>query len=208
LQGSFGFYLTGFTADGPTAAIGTIIYDGKGKSTVKQTVSRNGVFEDEKSDNTYVVNPDCTGKEFSDGVEIYRFTVVSTGNGVHAISRISGSSIFMVAKKMHPDTNSTTAVCSNSSLQGSYGFYRTGLTPDGPLAAIGIVTYDGKGNNHGRQTISRNGVFEHVGFEGTYEVSPDCTVDGGAIVVDGGNELYNLSRTSGNAVYVVSRKIQ
>jgi hypothetical protein len=73
---------------------------------------------------------------------------------------------------------------------------------------MGIITYDGKGNNHGRQTISRNGVFEFAEFDGTYEVNPDCTIDGGAIVVDDGNELYNLSRTSGNAVYVVSRKIQ
>lgn len=98
--------------------------------------------------------------------------------------------------------------CSKATLQGSFGFYQTGFTPDGPLAAIGIVSYDGKGNNHGRQTISRNGVFKFLEFDGTYAVNPDCTIDGGAIIVDDGNELYNLSRTSGNAVYVVSRKIQ
>ncbi|HSE39376.1 MAG TPA: hypothetical protein VLH08_01310 [Acidobacteriota bacterium] len=212
LQGSFGFYQTGFTPDGALAGIGTVSYDGKGNSIVKQSKMINGVFEFEKLNNTYVVNPDCTGKAFSDGVEISRFTVVDRGNGVVAISRTSGNSVFVVAKKMHPSTDTTTAgstaVCSKSTLQGSYGFYRTGLTADGPLAAIGIITYDGNGNNHGRQTISRNGVFEHLEFNGTYEVNPDCTTDSGAIVVDGGNELYNLSKTSGNAVYVVSRKIQ
>jgi hypothetical protein len=40
--------------------------------------------------------------------------------------------------------------CSNKTLKGSYGFYRTGNTTvgmnPGPLAAVGILFFDGEGN--------------------------------------------------------------
>jgi hypothetical protein len=45
--------------------------------------------------------------------------------------------------------------CSVATLQGAYGFYRTGTTPVGPLAAVGIATFDGQGNTSARQTITR-----------------------------------------------------
>ncbi len=42
--------------------------------------------------------------------------------------------------------------CSVATLNGTYGFYRTGTVPAGPLAAVGIATYDGNGNSTARQT--------------------------------------------------------
>ena len=47
----------------------------------------------------------------------------------------------------------------NKTLKGSYGFYRNGTTSTGPLAALGILFFDGNGNVSGSQSISRNGVF-------------------------------------------------
>src|ERR1700731_3360940 len=55
--------------------------------------------------------------------------------------------------------------CSNASLKGTFGFYRTGTiragTPHaGALAAVGIITFDVIGTLTGHQDISRNGVLE------------------------------------------------
>jgi hypothetical protein len=107
--------------------------------------------------------------------------------------------------------------CSNKTLKGSYGFYRTGTTSTGPLAAVGILVFDGNGNLSGSQSISRNGVFTFdAAISGPYEVAADCTAkfltDTGVevarvLIVDGGTEYYQLSETSGNAVYGVGKKI-
>jgi hypothetical protein len=107
--------------------------------------------------------------------------------------------------------------CSNKTLKGSYGSYRTGSTSTGPLAAVGILFFDGNGNVSGSQSISRNGVFTFdAAISGLYEVAADCTArfltDTGdevarVLIVDGGKEFYELSETSGNAVYGVAKKI-
>jgi hypothetical protein len=107
--------------------------------------------------------------------------------------------------------------CSNKTLNGSYGNYRTGTTSAGPLAAVGFLFFDGNGNVSGSQSISRNGVFTFdAAISGPYEVAADCTAkfltDTGdevarVLIVDGGNEFYELSETLGNAVYGVGKKI-
>ena len=114
-----------------------------------------------------------------------------------------------------------TAVCSVATLNGAYGFFRTGATAVGPLAALGIATFDGKGFSTARQTIRKNGVttsdlFTSPPLEGAYEVDSDCAArflnpDGSvfahAVVVDGGNELFIMSLSNGNSVYGVMKKI-
>jgi hypothetical protein len=55
--------------------------------------------------------------------------------------------------------NDPTKGCSVATLSGIYGFYRTGTTPVGPLAAVGFITFDGRGSfTNVHQTIRRNGV--------------------------------------------------
>ena len=107
--------------------------------------------------------------------------------------------------------------CSNKTLNGSYGSYRTGSTSTGPLASLGILFFDGNGNASGSQNISRNGVFTFDNpISGPYEVAADCTAkfftDTGVevargVIVDGGNEIFLFSETAGNAVYGVGKKI-
>lgn len=118
--------------------------------------------------------------------------------------------------------------CNNASLNGSYGFYRQGTTGVGtatadPLAAIGLISFDGAGNivTPGHQAISKNGVIsdfnQPAGIGGTYQISSDCTGEeftpAGApvaflVVVDGGEGLYLLSLAPGNAVVGVARRIR
>jgi hypothetical protein len=108
--------------------------------------------------------------------------------------------------------------CSVKTLNGSYGFYRNGTTSTGPLAALGILVFDGNGSVSGSQSISRNGVFtfDVEILPGPYEVAADCTAkfltDTGievarVVIVDGGNEIFLFSESSGNAVYGVGKKI-
>lgn len=112
--------------------------------------------------------------------------------------------------------------CSVASLKGAYGFFRTGTTSAGPLAAVGIATFDGTGaHSPGRQTIRKNGVttsdlFTSPAADGPYEVDSDCagrflnpdgTVFGHFVVVDGGKELFILSLSDANSVYGIMKKI-
>jgi hypothetical protein len=111
--------------------------------------------------------------------------------------------------------------CSVATLNGAYGFYRTGTTSVGPLASVGIATYDGHGITATRQTIRKNGITTQDLFTGptqvaSYEVDPDCAgrllnPDGSAfshfVVVDGGKEFFGLSLSPGNSVNVVWKKI-
>src|SRR5467141_171544 len=111
--------------------------------------------------------------------------------------------------------------CSVATLNGAYGFYRTGTVPAGPLVAVGIATYDGNGNSTARQTGRRNGVtgadlFTTPASPSTYEIDPDCACrqinpDGSVFahfaVVDGGKEFFFLSLTDANTVYGVMKKI-
>ena len=119
-------------------------------------------------------------------------------------------------RRVHADDQNG-HTCSNKTLNGSYGSYRTGTTSTGPLASLGILFFDGNGNASGRQNISRNGVFIFDNpISGPYEVAADCTAkfftDTGVevarvVIVDGGNEIFLFSETAGNAVYGVGKKI-
>ena len=127
-----------------------------------------------------------------------------------------GLATSLVLARVHADNHHERA-CSDKTLNGSYGFYRTGTTSTGPLAAVGIFSFDGNGTVSGSQSISRNGVFTFdVPILGPYEVSADCTAkfltDTGVevarvLIVDGGNEIYLFSESTGNAVYGVGKKI-
>jgi hypothetical protein len=119
-------------------------------------------------------------------------------------------------QRVHADDRHERA-CSNKTLNGSYGNYRSGTTSAGPLTAVGILFFDGNGNASGSQSISRNGVFTFdAAISGVYEVAADCTArfltDTGdevarVLIVDGGKEFYQLSETAGNAVYGIGKKI-
>lgn len=103
--------------------------------------------------------------------------------------------------------------CSLASLEGTYGAYRHGTAPYGPVAAVGIYFFDGAGGWNLVSNISRNGeisVDEY--WEGGYSVNADCT---GAIdevtrivIVDDGNGFYLLSLFEGGfTMYEVATRV-
>ena len=66
--------------------------------------------------------------------------------------------------------------CSTASLLGSYAFQIDGSNVNGPFAAVGKNTYDGKGGLSGVITISTNGaIVPAAPYTGTYTLNPDCT---------------------------------
>ena len=106
--------------------------------------------------------------------------------------------------------------CSNQTLRGAYGLQRTGTTATGPVAAVGIISFDGDGNWTVTQSRSLNGIFNFdTTRSGTYEVADDCTVkefiDGQEsarfVIVEGGLGFYSLVVTPGNTVHAVARKV-
>jgi hypothetical protein len=74
---------------------------------------------------------------------------------------------------------SAQAQCNNASLLGSYAFQVDGATVDGPFAAVGKNTYDGKGHLKGVIVISSNGTIIPTNipatYTGTYTLNADCT---------------------------------
>lgn len=138
------------------------------------------------------------------GIAVSLFVFASTSqNRPTAASLINGSS------------------CSLESLKGSYGFYRSGTVPAGPLAAVGIVTFDGHGASSFAQTIRVNGqetedLFTDGSVDAFYSVDPNCAAKflnpdgsafGHAVVVGGGQELYFISLSDDNTITGVAKRI-
>jgi hypothetical protein len=154
-----------------------------------------------------------------------RFVIFLILAGVIA-SLLIGMPIFRgtpsgIIASAHAQVPKDTEGCSVATLNGAYGFFRTGITSAGPLAAVGIITFDGKGGSAAHQTIRKNGVtmqdlFTDPVSGGPYEVDSDCagrflnpdgTAFGHFVVVDGGKELFILSLSDANDVYGVMKKI-
>jgi hypothetical protein len=114
--------------------------------------------------------------------------------------------------------------CSNSSLNGTFGFVAGGLTLagspvpaslQGPFASSGIATFDGRGRLTLTATNSFNGIVQGPAtVRATYEVMEDCTytsqaengVTFRAVIVNDGDELFILQTTPGVVISGTARK--
>jgi hypothetical protein len=73
--------------------------------------------------------------------------------------------------------------CTRNDVAGVYGFKGEGHAvaeaaglPKGPIATVGIITFNRDGTFQTKQTISGNGViYRDALYSGTYTVNPDCT---------------------------------
>ena len=102
-------------------------------------------------------------------------------------------------------------ICSNASLDGSYGLQAAGsIIGVGNFAAVGRFIFDGKGNLSATLFTRVNGNNNKLSITGTYSVSPDCTVsdtwnasNGGvstheSVIVDNGQGYFILNNTLGD----------
>ena len=69
--------------------------------------------------------------------------------------------------------------CTAENLQGRYGYTASGwlVNPLRPVAAVGVLTFDGEGIIlKAQDTVNNNGAFgRHTTGVGTYTVNPNCT---------------------------------
>src|SRR5437016_4955624 len=105
---------------------------------------------------------------------VTRIAVIAFVVGVFLLIWPSPSRQSPVVPRVHAEGG-----CSVASVNGTYGFFRTGIVPAGPVVGVGISTRDGNGHATARLTIRRNGVtisdlFTTPATQGTYEVDPDC----------------------------------
>src|SRR5262245_35085820 len=104
--------------------------------------------------------------------------------------------------------------CTRAILNGTYGLIHDGIVfgEDGHLAEVGVVKFDGQGHwSHEADLISQSSGLRHISSrDGTYTVKPDCTgtaeVHGSQtftfefVILDGGNELMQISARPDRAV--------
>jgi len=216
LNGTYGFYKTGTTLEGPMVAVGILIYNGKGDVSVREHTSTNGKLKSVKASYKVEIAANCTSKSFQDGALVSWDTIVDNGNRILLMTHIQGFTVYGLAEKIHTKTSEfsssafSDAGCSAATLIGDYGFRRSGFNPDGPMVSVGILTYDGHGNSKSRQAVSRNGELGVVTGEGQVEVASDCTTKGiltWGVIVDNGNRVFFMSRVKGITIYGISEKI-
>lgn len=209
LQGSYGLLRQGTTTAGPLGAVGLISYDGNGNWVSTQSTSRSGSYSfDVATSGTYTVNADCTGKYFSADQEIGRLMIVDHGKTVFQLDETPQNQVTVTQKQVPHD-------CSAATLDGDYGFWRSGITSTGPLVSLGRAHYDGTGTGSAVQTNIRNGVInpDQVLDPTPYEINADCSGKlffrgseiARVVVVDKGREIYILSESAGNTVVGVQR---
>lgn len=122
------------------------------------------------------------------------------------------------APALHADDQRPRMACSVATINGSYGFYRSGQGSfGGPLAAIGLLTYDGAGHGRVIQNTSRDGdISLDETFSFTYTVSADCTGKGfnedgsefvRSVIVNDGQAFYFFSESEGATIYGVATRV-
>jgi hypothetical protein len=105
--------------------------------------------------------------------------VVAGGLALGAHVRGRGMQLVLAA---HADDSRETSEesCSLETLRGSFGITTTGFIvafgPVGPVADVGVVTFDGNGGVSQTTTVSLNGVIIPARVSsGSYVVNSDCT---------------------------------
>ena len=107
--------------------------------------------------------------------------------------------------------------CSVASLKGAYGSVLTGQVLNvGPIVAVGVSTFDGRGHFVADQTININGNVVQEPGTGTYTVNRDCTgiadlVGAGPhpfVIVDGGKQMDLMDINSAEVITIHFTKVE
>jgi hypothetical protein len=95
--------------------------------------------------------------------------------------------------------------CSVATLNGAYGSVLKGeVFGQGPIVAVGVSNFDGKGHFVAEQTVNLNGNVFPGPLTGTYTVNRDCTgiADGvgtglhSFVIIDGGKQMDLMDNNS------------
>jgi hypothetical protein len=101
--------------------------------------------------------------------------------------------------------------CSVATLNGAYGEVLKGeVFGQGPIVAVGVSTFDGKGHFVAEQTINLNGNVFPAPLTGTYTVNRDCTGIADAVgtglhsfvIIDGGKQMDLMDNNSAEVLTI------
>jgi len=88
----------------------------------------------------------------------------------------------------------------NATLRGTYMSHGSGtIVGVGPVVAVGLIMYDGKGNLVNPFTLSVNGNISNNTAIGTYTVNSDCT---GTVTQTGGNFNFVVAANGSQVFWI------
>jgi hypothetical protein len=89
--------------------------------------------------------------------------------------------------------------CSIATLRGPYGYFFSGSAAGvGPVAAVGLVTFDGMGGVSVKDTLNTNGAVAGRSGNGFYQVNSNCT-GSASITLDAGQFSFDLMVIPGSS---------
>jgi len=106
--------------------------------------------------------------------------------------------------------------CSVASLNGNYGQVLRGeVLGLGPIVAVGVTTFDGRGHFVADQTVNLNGNVQQAPLTGTYTVNSNCTGIADAVgaglhsfvIIDGGKQMDLMDNNSAEVLTIHFTKI-
>ena len=202
LTGAFAYTTdTTATVEGKTATnsqVGRVVFDGKGKFTVRVASTTAAEVTVGEASGDYLVGSDCTmtGKT-AEGLE-FDGVVVNGGSDFYIMTREPGITSAGGGTKI--DAQGT---CSAATLSGSFGYFTQGtLTVESALVSLGelgVLNFDGRGTATGTYSASSGGLVERKSYDGKYEVGGDCTGNA-KFTINGAAYIMNFTvASSGNA---------
>ena len=91
--------------------------------------------------------------------------------GLRGVGLVLATLILVTSAKARPRHE-----CTQDDLEGAYGYVVTGpLVGVGPVAAVGLATFDGVGGLRAKDTVSTNGKIVRRTGRGSYIVNVNCT---------------------------------
>lgn len=206
----------------PTANVAVVTYDGAGTlSAIYWAMFGGAPLPPGSVTGTYTVGADCTYTDKVPSVAMQRAGTI-TGDGtnleVHTISTVKWIVATGIRKRI------TAGNCSVGDLKGEYLLASQGVVgpPDArqPVAGVGLITYNGRGNFYGNETVNFAGTSMPNPFTGTYAVNANCTVSAevqdafgtahltGVLVGQGANQEVRFIVTDAGSVLVGTIKRQ
>ena len=160
----------------PTANVAIVTYDGAGNLSATYRAVFGGIpLPPGSLTGTYTVGPDCTYTDDVPGVSMKRAGMI-VGTGTNQEVRTVSTVPWIVATGTR--TKMTVGNCSVGDLKGEYLLVSQGVVgpPNDrhPLGNVGLITYNGRGNFYGRETVNVGGMLVQSPFTGTYVVNADC----------------------------------
>jgi hypothetical protein len=206
----------------PSANVAIVTYDGAGTLTATYRATFGGVpLPPGSVTGTYTVGADCTYTDTVPSVMMQRAGVI-VGTGTNQEVRTISTVPWVIATGTR--TKMTVGNCSVGDLKGEYLLVSGGVVgpPDArqPLANVGLITYNGRGNLSGHETVNVGGTLVQSPFTGTYDVNANCAVSAevrdaigtarlsGVLVGQGANQEVRFLITEPGTVLVGTTKRQ